>query len=97
MSYTERNKILSVRVSTELIDELDRKARANNCSRSDYVLGVLGKDTGVEIEPPKVFGEDRILALENKLAEVEKKILSNKQLGEIMKQVIMAMKQVGQL
>ncbi|BAZ19126.1 hypothetical protein NIES4071_110110 (plasmid) [Calothrix sp. NIES-4071] len=97
MAYSDRDKTLSVRVSQELLDALDDKAIARNCNRTDYILTVLGNDVGVKVELPKVFNEDRIIALENKIAEVESKILSYDAMSAIVKEVIWTMKQFGQL
>lgn len=97
MSYTERNKILSVRISEELLDKLDEKAQKNNCTRSDYVLALLGKNAGVKVEPPKVWGEERIIVLENKLKELEEKIISPDNMNVILGQVLAVMRQTGNL
>ena len=93
MAYIERNKILSVRVTSEMIEKLDAKAKVRNVSRTDYVLALLGKDTGIKVEPPKISGEERIIALEKKIKELEGKIID---LPEMVK-IILAMRQAGQL
>lgn len=97
MSYVERDKILSVRVSQKLLDKLDEKANFRNCTRTDYVLALLGQDLEIQIEPPKIWGEERIIALEKKLAEVEKRIISRDEIVDGMAIAIMTMKQAGQL
>jgi hypothetical protein len=97
MSYIERDKILSVRVSQELLDKLDEKANFRNCTRTDYVLAILGQDLQIEIEPPKLWGEERIIALEKKLAQLEKKTFSYDDIAAIAAGVVRHMKATGEL
>lgn len=94
MAYSDRDKTLSVRISQELLDKLDEKASSKNCTRTDYILAVLGNDVGVEIEPPKVWGEERIIALENKVKNIEKRMLTEAHVLKIIEKFITTTQQV---
>ena len=70
---------LSVRVPTALLEKLDSKATENSCSRTDYVLAILAREAGVEVEPRVTVDkivDSRIRAIEERLAVLEKQFSS---------------------
>ncbi len=68
---------ISVRVPTTLLEKLDDKATEHSCSRTDYVLAILAREAGVEVEPRgsvDKFVDNRIQILEERVAALEKQV-----------------------
>ncbi|MBD2773339.1 hypothetical protein [Iningainema tapete] len=74
---------LSIRVPVDLLEALDVKATELNCTRTDYVLSILAHAAEVTLKPRGCVDEfvyNRIQALEQRVAALEKQVQSARDL-----------------